>query len=185
MARTVSGRELKGKRVLILVEDKYEDMEVWYPMLRLREAGAEVVVAGTESTKYSGKHDYPIVADSTIDKYFPKDFDCIVVPGGWAPDRLRRYENVLKFVREMHNSGKVVASICHGPWVLASAGILKGKKATCVPAIKDDVINAGAKYEDRDVVVDGKLVTSRRVDDLPAFCREIIKVLGDAGFSTK
>ena len=99
------------------------------------------------------------------------------MPGGFAPDKLRRYREVLELVKQMHDSGKLVAAICHGPWVLVSAGILKGKKVTCVSAIKDDVINAGAKYFDREVVVDANIVTSRKPDDLPAFCREIIKAL--------
>ena len=169
--------ELNGKKVLIFVEDKYEDMEAWYPLLRLKEAGAEVSVIGTGAKGYVGKHGYPMEVDGQVDGCKPADFDAVVVPGGWAPDRLRRNSKVLEFVCRMMEDGKVVASICHGPWVLASAGILKGRRITCTPAIKDDVVNAGALYSDKEVVVDGKLITSRRVSDLPAFCRELLRLL--------
>src|SRR3990167_7159349 len=141
------------------------------------EEGADVVVAGTGEKTYKGKNGYPLEVDGNIKDYKAKDFDAVVIPGGFAPDKLRRYEEVLEFVREMNKSGKVIASICHGPWVLVSAGILKGKKVTCVSAIKDDVMNAGAKYFDKEVVVDGNIITSRMPDDLGAFCREIIKAL--------
>ena len=169
---------LKNKKVMIFAEDHYEDLELWYPKIRLIEEGASVVVAGTENKSYKGKNGYPLEADGRIKDYNAKDFDAVVIPGGWAPDRLRRYNEVLDFVRQMHKSEKVIASICHGAWVLASAGIIKGKKLTCVSAIKDDIINAGAQYLDRDVVVDGNIITSRMPSDLPSFCREIIKALG-------
>lgn len=168
---------MTSKKVIIFAENIYEDLELWYPKLRLIEEGAKVVVAGTGEKTYKGKNGYPLEVDGNIKDYKAKDFDAVVIPGGFAPDKLRRYEEVLEFVREMNKSGKVIASICHGPWVLVSAGILKGKKVTCVSAIKDDVMNAGAKYFDKEVVVDGNIITSRMPDDLGAFCREIIKAL--------
>ncbi len=171
--------ELEGKRVLILADDIYEDMELWYPKIRLTEAGAEVVVAGVEKRTYHGKHGYPVEADGKISDYKPEDFDCVVVPGGYAPDRLRRSKAVLDFVRKMHEGGKVVAAICHAAWVPISAGIVKGKTMTCFSAIKDDLVNAGAKFVDKSVVVDGAMVTSRTPDDLPDFLRAIIGLLAE------
>ena len=168
---------LNNKKVLIFAENYYEDLELWYPKIRLTEEGAKVVVAGTGEKTYKGKNGYPLDVDGNVKDYKAKDFDAVIVPGGFAPDKLRRYKEVLDFVKEIYNNGKVVAAICHGPWVLVSAGILKGKKITCVNAIKDDVINAGAQYFDKEVVVDGNIITSRKPDDLPAFCREIIKAL--------
>ena len=168
---------LNNKKVLIFAENYYEDLELWYPKIRLIEEGTKVIVAGTTEKTYKGKNGYPIEVDGLAKDYKAKDFDAVIVPGGFAPDKLRRYKEVLDFVKEIYNNGKVVAAICHGPWVLVSAGILKGKKITCVNAIKDDVINAGAQYFDKEVVVDGNIITSRKPDDLPAFCREIIKAL--------
>lgn len=168
---------LNNKKVMIFAENIYEDLELWYPKLRLAEEGAKVVVAGTGDKTYKGKNGYPLEVDGDATDYKAKDFDAVIVPGGFAPDKLRRHKEVLDFVKEMHSAGKIVAAICHGPWVLVSAGILKGKKLTCVSAIKDDVMNAGARYSDEEVVVDGNIITSRKPDDLPAFCREIIKAL--------
>lgn len=168
---------LKNKKVMIFAEDHYEDLELWYPKIRLEEEGAKVIVAGTGEKHYNGKNGYPLEVDGNIKDYKAKEFDAVVIPGGWAPDKLRRYNEVLDFVREVHKNNKVVAAICHAGWVLASAGIVKGKKVTCVSAIKDDMINAGAEYFDREVVVDSKIITSRTPKDLPAFCREIIKEL--------
>lgn len=168
---------LKNKKVIIFAENIYEDLELWYPKLRLTEEGAKVITAGTGEKTYKGKNGYPLEVDGDIKDYKAKDFDAVIIPGGFAPDRLRRYKEVLDFVREMHKDEKVVAAICHAGWVLASAGIVKGKKVTCVSAIKDDMANAGAKYSDKEVVVDGNIITSRMPSDLPAFCREIIKAL--------
>jgi len=170
---------LKGKRAIVFVEANYQDLEFWYPVLRLREEGVEVVIVGTGSAEsYTGRHGYPLPkVDAVADKVDVKDFDCVIIPGGWAPDVLRRYESVLKIVREAFAQGKVVGAICHAGSVLVSAKVLKGRTATCVAAIKDDMINAGATYVDREVVVDGHLVTSRTPGDLPAFMREIIKVM--------
>lgn len=172
--------KLQGKRIAVLAEDIYEDLELWYPLLRMKEEGAEVKVVGTGSANhYTGKHGLPVQVDLSADQARADDFDAVIIPGGYAPDRMRRYESVLKFVREAFDKGKVVASICHGPWVLISAGILRGRTATCFFAIKDDVINAGANYVDQEVVRDGNLITSRMPADLPAFCREIIRALSE------
>lgn len=169
---------LKGKRIAVLAEDYYQELELWYPVLRLREAGAEVIVVGTGSADtYTSKHGYPVTVDMPVDQLQASDFDALVVPGGYAPDRLRRYPAVNNLAREIFLQGKVVASICHGAWVLVSADILRGRTATCFSGIKDDVINAGATYIDQEVVQDGNLITSREPDDLPAFCRTIIAAL--------
>jgi len=172
--------ELSGKRVAVLAEEIYEDLELWYPVLRLREAGAEVSIVGSGSAPtYASKHGYPATVDVSAADVGPGDFDALVVPGGYAPDRMRRYPEVLDLVRGIFEQGKVVAMICHAAWVPISAGILKGRTVTCVSAIKDDVINAGAQYVDREVVVDGNLISSRRPSDLPAFCRAIIAAMKD------
>jgi protease I len=170
---------LTGKRVAILAENNYQELELWYPLLRLREEGAEVKVIGTGSAgTYTSKRGYPVTVDAAADEVEAADFDAVIVPGGYAPDLLRRYEAVLNLVRGAHQQGKVVAAICHAGWVLISAGILKGRQVTCVSAIKDDVINAGATYLDQEVVQDGNIITSRVPTDLPAFCRTIIAALG-------
>ncbi|MBI3272458.1 MAG: type 1 glutamine amidotransferase [Planctomycetes bacterium] len=170
--------DLTGKKVAVLVEDLYQDQEVWYPVYRLREAGATVLIAGTGSKNvYKSKHGYEITADSDAHKLDAAQVDGVIVPGGYAPDILRRYEAVNKFVREVSRQGKVVASICHGSWVLCSADVLRGKTSTCFFAIKDDVVNAGSKWVDQEVCVDGNLITSRKPDDLPAFMRAILQAL--------
>lgn len=169
--------QLSGKKVLIPIGPDYQDLEVWYPKLRLTEAGAEVTCAGIGDETYYGKNGYPINVDVQIEECSAEDFDAIVIPGGWAPDKIRMNEHAVDIVRTMHKEGKVVASICHAGWVLVSAGILEGKKATSYIAIKDDMITAGADWIDSEVVVDENLITSRKPDDLPAFCREIIRQL--------
>lgn len=170
--------ELKGKRVAILVDNIYQDLEVWYPLYRLREAGAEVVSIGLKAGEtYHGKYGYPIVCDKSYDEARASDFDGVVVPGGYAPDIIRRYPKALQFVKDIDAQGKLVAAICHAGWVLCSADILRGRRVTCFFAIKDDVVNAGGVWEDAEVVVDRNLVTSRKPDDLPAFCRASIAVL--------
>jgi protease I len=170
--------ELQGKTIAILVADMYQEMEIWYPLYRFREAGARVVTLGAEAgQKAASKLGYPVVAEKSWEEVSAADFDGLVVPGGYAPDLMRRYPKVLELVREFNAQHKLVSAICHAAWVLCSAGILKGRKATCFFAIKDDVINAGAEYSDCEVVVDGNLVTSRKPDDLPAFCRACIAVL--------
>ncbi len=172
---------LTGKRIAILAEANYEDLELWYPLLRLREAGAETFVVGTGSAgSYPSKHGYPVKVDAEADTVSASQFDAIIVPGGYAPDRMRRYSSVLNLVREAHEQGKIIGAICHAPWVLISAQILKGKTITCVKAIKDDVVNAGATFVDREVVRDGNLITSRTPDDLPAFGAALVSALSEA-----
>ena len=171
--------KLAGKRAVVLAENDYNDLELWYPLLRLREAGMETQVVGTGSAvKYTSKYGFPVDVAASADKVNAKDVDVVVVPGGYAPDRLRRYPAVLKLVREAFEQGKVVAAICHAGWVLVSAGILKGRKLTSVAAIKDDMVNAGATWVDQEVVRDGNLITSRKPEDLPAFMEAILLALG-------
>lgn len=170
--------ELTGKTVVILVDNMYQEMELWYPYFRFQEAGAMVIRAGAEAGHvYTSKLGYPAKADISYDQLDASVVDGVVAPGGFAPDYIRRHPNALSFVRQCDQQNKLVAAICHGPWVLCSAGVLRGRRATSFFAIKDDVANAGAKWEDDEVVVDRNLVTSRKPEDLPAFCRESINVL--------
>ncbi len=168
---------LKNRKILFLVEEMYEDLELWYPRIRLTEEGATNVVAGPEKKLYRGKNGYPCQADASLEQMNSKDFDALVIPGGYAPDKLRRYRSVLDLVRAFHNASKPIAFICHAGWVPISANILDGKNVTCVRAIKDDVENAGAIYSDKPVVVDGNLISSRTPEDLPEFCRAIIHAI--------
>lgn len=165
------------KKVAVLVEDHYQVLEVWYPYLRLREEGIKTVLVGTGKREYKSKEGYPAEEELAISEAKTDDFAAVVIPGGYAPDILRRYPEVNNFVRDMFKKGKLVAAICHAGWVLVSAGILKGKKVTGYSAIKDDLINAGAEFLDKEVVADGNLITSRNPYDLPAFCTTIIKKL--------
>lgn len=170
---------LKSRRVLVFVDDVYEDLELWYPKLRLQEAGAEVVVAGPKSGQvYSGKHGYPCRSDAAIGEMRSADFSGVVLPGGFMPDKLRRDQRVLELVREFSAASKLVAAICHGGWIAISAGVYRGVQVTGSPGIKDDLINAGAHWQDAAVVVDRHFVSSRKPDDLPEFCRSILQVLG-------
>jgi len=173
---------LSGRRILVFVGDIYEDLELWYPRLRLIEAGAEVVVAGPVSGEtYAGKNGYPCVADTAIGEMSAGDFDGLVVPGGFMPDKLRRDPAVLEIVREFAAAGKLVAAVCHGGWIPISAGVYDGVRVTGSPGIKDDLVNAGAIWEDAAVVVDRNFVSSRKPDDLPDFCRGILEVLTSDG----
>jgi protease I len=170
--------QLKGKRIAVFLDNMYQEMEVWYPYYRLKEAGAEVVTVAAEAGKtYTSKLGYPATADKSYNDARSADFDGLVIPGGFAPDLIRRHAKAIQFVKEMDAQGKLVASICHGLWVACSAEILKGRRTTCFFAIKDDVIHAGGLYEDAEVVVDRNLVSSRKPEDLPAFCRAAIAVL--------
>jgi protease I len=169
---------LANKKIAILVENLYQVLEVWYPLLRLKEDGITVELIGTGSKDtYDSKEGYPAKADASIEDVDPSDFDGVIIPGGFAPDFLRRYPAVIEFVKKMDKDRKVVASICHGGWLLVSADIVKGRRATCFFAIKDDLIAAGADYVDVEVAVDKNLITSRKPEDLPAFVVEIIKQL--------
>lgn len=170
--------ELEGKRIAVLAEDMYEDLELWYPLIRMKEAGADVEVVGMPGVEaYESKHGYAVKVDVAVDEVSSVDFDAVVVPGGYAPDRMRRHEPLLDFVRGVFDEGGVVAFICHAGWVPISAGIVDGKRVTSFFAIKDDLINAGAKWVDEEVVQDGNLISSRTPVDLPAFCRTIIAAL--------
>lgn len=170
--------ELQGKKVIILVEQLYNEHEFWYPYYRLKEAGAEVVVVGSGSAEeYTSKSGLPCTVDTSADKVSAADFDGIVIPGGYAPDHMRRHPSMVKLVKEFYGAGKVVAAICHAGWMLASADILKGRTVTSFFSIKDDLIHAGANWIDQEVVVDGKLITSREPKDLPAFMKAVIEEL--------
>lgn len=172
--------ELTGARIAVLVANQYQELEVWYPLLRCREAGANAFTLGSGAGQtYKSKLGYPVIADQSIDSVRAEDLDAVIIPGGWAPDFLRQDERMVTLVREMDRQGKIIASICHAGWVLCSARILKGRHATSFKAIKDDMINAGANYQDKEVVVDGNLITSRTPKDLPAFCREILQLVSE------
>jgi protease I len=168
---------LKGKSVLFFAGPLYEDLELWYPKIRLEEEGVRTVVAGIGEKTYQGKRGYPLTVDTQIDQIDASEFDGLVIPGGFAPDQLRRFDKVLQVTREIHQAGKPVAFICHAGWVPISAKILKGKHATSVRAIKDDMENAGVIWEDSAVVVDGNLISSRTPADLPDFSRALIRAL--------
>ena len=170
---------LAGQRVAVLLEQQYQEMEVWYPVYRLKEAGAEVVLVAPEAGKtYASKLGYPAKSDAAAKDVKASDFAGIVIPGGFCPDYIRRSEAMLKLTRDILAAGKPTAAICHGPWVLCSTPALKGRRATCFHSIRDDVVNAGATYVDAEVVVDGHLITSRKPDDLPAFTAALLKALG-------
>ena len=167
--------ELKGKKIIILVEQIFNDQEFWYPYYRLKEAGAQVVVVGSGSAEeYTGKSGTQVKVDASADQISPSEFDGIIIPGGYAPDHMRRYPKMVKVVKELFEARKVVAAICHAGWMLASADILEGRTVTSFFAIKDDLTHAGAIWVDQEVVVDGKLITSRKPDDLPAFMKAMI-----------
>ncbi|MHC4184964.1 MAG: type 1 glutamine amidotransferase domain-containing protein [Planctomycetota bacterium] len=166
------------KKVAVMVDEMYQVLEVWYPYYRLREAGLEVDFVAAEAKKdYHSKEGYPCVSDVAANEADPADYACMIVPGGFAPDFMRRSTNVIRFANEMVDAGKIIAAICHGGWLLCSTKAYKQKKATCFMAIKDDIINAGAQYHDAECIVDGNLITSRKPDDLPAFCAAILRAL--------
>lgn len=170
--------ELSGKKIILLVEEMFNVFEFWYPYFRLKEAGAEVVVVGSGSAdEYTGKPGTTVKADVSADQISIAEFDGIIIPGGYAPDQMRRYPFMVKLVKDLFNAEKVVGAICHAGWMLASAKIIKGRTLTSFFAIKDDLIHAGASWVDQEVVVDGNLITSRKPDDLPAFMRAIIQTL--------
>ena len=174
----LSRRSLDGIRILMLVGDDYEDLELWYPKLRLEEAGGHVTLAGAmQGRTFSGKHGYPCTSDAMIGDMEADDFHGIVIPGGWMPDKLRRDEKVLDLVRYFAAQGKLVAAICHGGWIPISAGVYRGVRVTGSPGIKDDLVNAGAIWEDTQVVVDRLYVSSRKPADLPAFMAAIVDML--------
>lgn len=169
---------LDGKRFLLFVDDVYEDLELWYPKLRLEEAGARAIVAGPQANRsYAGKHGYPCVADAAIDDMEEADFHGLVIPGGFSPDKLRRDAKVLDLTRSFAKAGKLVAAICHGGWICVSAGVYKGVRVTGSLGIKDDLVNGGGKWEDAAVVVDRNFVSSRKPSDLPDFMKGVFQVM--------
>lgn len=169
---------LKGKKIAIMLAEEYQELEVWYPYLRLIEEGAEITRVAPERGKpYPSKLGYPCESDASADDVSGTEFDAVVVPGGWAPDYMRRHESMIRFIRQAASAGKVLAAICHGGWMLCCTDAIKGKKATSFVAIKHDMINAGADWVDQECVVDGNVITSRKPDDLPAFCAAIIEEL--------
>jgi protease I len=170
--------KLVGKKVIQLVSADFEDLELWYPVLRLREEGATVHIVGEKANEeYIGKYGVPIVSEYAFKDINPEDYDAILVPGGWSPDKLRRYEEVIAMVKSMDERKKPIGQICHAGWVLISAKILQGVKVTSTPGIKDDMENAGAIWLNEPVVTDGHIVSSRRPPDLPDYMREFIDAL--------
>lgn len=167
---------LQDKKIAYFVEDGFEDLEFWVPVMRLREEGAQVTIVGTgRKQEYKGKHCLTAKADTSADRIRAEDFDGIVIPGGWAPDKLRRDENVKTVVREAYQQGRIIGVICHAGWVPISAGIVRGHRATGSVAIKDDLENAGATWVDEPAFRDGNFVWGRVVEDIPAFCRELVE----------
>lgn len=170
--------QLQGRKVAVLVEDLYENLELWYPVLRLREEGAEVFIVGPRGGEtYKSKEGYPAKADKSAEEVNADEIDAVIVPGGYAPDRMRRHQSMVKLVREAFEKGKIVAAICHGGWMLAEADIVRGRTVTSFFAIKTDMVNAGANWVDKEVVRDGNIITSRVPSDLPSFMRAIIDAL--------
>lgn len=171
--------KLNGKKIAYLVEDSFEDLEFWVPLMRLQEEGALVTVISGQAAEFRGKHGLPARADKAAHEVSAQDYDAVVIPGGWAPDKLRRYQAVKDLVRETYEAGKIVAAICHAGLVLISAGIVRGHKATGSEGIKDDLINAGAEWLDEPAFRDGNLVWGRVVADIPDFCRELVGALSE------
>src|SRR3954465_8899216 len=176
---------LNGKTILFFAGPLYEDLELWYPKIRLEEEGAKTVVAGTGEKTYQGKRGYPLTVDTSVDEISSGRFDGLVIPGGYAPDIMRRSPKLLQLPREIFDAGKPVAFICHAGWVPISAGIVRGKRGTSVGAIKDDLVNAGMIWEDSAVVVDGNLISSRTPADLPVFCKAIIAALQGSSVASR
>jgi len=155
--------------IAILVGPEYEDLEVWYPKLRLEAAGFDAPLVGAEGQTFRGKHGYPAPVERSLASMDPAKLAGVLAPGGWAPDKIRRDPVALEMVRAVHSNGGLVATICHGPWILISAGIVRGRRMTSTVGIRDDLVNAGAAWVDEAVVVDGNIISSRVPKDLPAF----------------
>ena len=169
--------ELKGKKVVILIENMYNEFEYWYPYYRLKETGAEVITVGTGDRQYTSKVGLPARADTDAKNMNAADIDGMIIPGGYAPDAMRRYPDMVKLVKDANDMGKIIAAICHAGWMLASAEIVENRHVTSFSAIKDDLVHAGAEWTDEEVVIDGNLITSRKPDDLPAFMKAFISAL--------
>jgi protease I len=174
---THHGKHLEGKRAAVMIGPQFEDTEATYPYYRLQEEGAAVELIGVEAGReLTGKHGQPLTTDRAASDLSAEDLDVLVIAGGMGPDKLRMNEGVQRLIREMDVAGKPIAFICHAGWVPVSAGILEGRRVTSYPTIADDCRNAGAVWEDAEVVVDGNLISSRRPDDLPAFMTALIGV---------
>ncbi len=170
--------KLQGKKIAIMLDQQYQELEVWYPYYRLKEEGAAVkLVAPKAGQSYPSKLGYPCISDAAAGAVRGGDFDAVVVPGGWCPDFMRREESMIRFIQQAAAAKKVLAAICHGGWMLCCTDALKGRRATSFVAIKHDMINAGANWVDEECVVDGNLITSRKPDDLPAFCKALLAAL--------
>ena len=168
---------LQGKRIALLLDQQYQELEMWYPYYRLKEEGAQVVRVGPRKGDYPSKLGYPCPADAAVGEVKADGFDALICPGGWCPDFMRRDEAMIRFVQDCARRGMVLAAICHGGWMLCCTGALRGRRATSFIAIRHDMINAGADWVDQECVVDGNVITARKPDDLPAFCSAIIKAL--------
>ncbi len=174
----MKSKQLEGVKILMFGESMFEDLELLYPRYRLMEEGAKVVIAGPKAKEnFQSKHGYPCMADIAFEDAKEADFDALFIPGGYAPDKMRKNQAVLELVRQFNQKGKPIAFICHAGWVPASAKVLKGVKCTSWPSIKDDLINAGANWVDEPVVVDRHFISSRKPDDLPYFCPAAIEVI--------
>jgi protease I len=169
--------DLRGRTAVVLLAPLFDDFEAHYPRYRLLEEGVDVQVAGLGAPEYTGKRGTMLATDMTVEQAARRTWDLVVVPGGWAPDKLRTDPHVKQLVKRQHDAGRLLATICHGGWVLASADVVRGHTMTAVRAIHDDLRNAGATVVDREVVVDGNVVSSRVPADLPAFMRETIRLL--------
>ena len=166
---------LTNKKIIALVSDDFEDLELWYPVYRLREAGAIVDLVGEEANKeYIGKYGVPAVPNFDFKEIKKEDYDGILVPGGWSPDKLRRFPEVIDFITYFNEQKKPIGQICHAGWVLISAGILNGVNVTSTPGIKDDMTNAGALWHDVPAITDGHIISSRRPPDLPEYMKHYI-----------
>ncbi|MCF8032551.1 MAG: type 1 glutamine amidotransferase [Desulfarculaceae bacterium] len=166
---------LSGKSVAVLIEDMFNEFELIYPFYRLQEAGAKVTVVGTQGQHtYHAKSGLGFTSHKSVGEVSPEEFDGLVIPGGYAPDHMRRHKATVQLVKDIFAAGKPVGTICHAGWMLASAEVVDGKRCTSFFAIKDDLVHAGAAWEDAEVVVDGNLITSRTPDDLPAFMKAFI-----------
>ena len=172
--------KLADAQIAVVAENMYQELELWYPLMRLREEGCNVVVVGPAHQTYASKLGYPVVPDMTVADADPALFDAVVIPGGFAPENMRRHPALIDWVRKLHDQGSLVAAVCHAGLVLASAGIARDRDLTCVALVKDDVIHAGGRYHNEPVVRDRNLITSRLPSDLHLFCKAILDYLREA-----